>query len=171
MICPASIRHSILLIAMLSLAGCQQSDQAAQAPQESAAPAPDAKPGLSTSDGILTLPVVAGRPGAAYFTLANGSENAVELAAVHVEGAIGAEMHETTGGTMAKLASLPIEPGESIAFARGGKHVMVFDLSDELKPGGTTEMTLSFTDGDKLSAPLAIEDMGGTQAMDHGAGN
>jgi copper(I)-binding protein len=150
------------------LAACQQSGEPAPSEGQDAHAAPDAKPGLSASGGVLILPAVPGRPGAAYFSIANNSENAAELAAVHVEGALKAEMHETSGGSMAKLEKLPIAPGETVKFTQGGKHVMAFDLNEDLQAGGMTEMTLIFADGDKLSTPLKIEAMG---SMNHMGGH
>jgi len=165
----------VLALIALALPGCQQAEQAPSAQQESASDGPDAKPGLSATGGVLVLPAVAGRPGAAYFTLTNSSDKAAELAAIHIDGAQHSEMHETTDGTMAKLDELSVAPGERIEFARGGKHVMAFDIDEDLKPGATTEMTLSFADGDKLSTPLTIEAMGDAMGstgsmehMDHG---
>lgn len=161
----------LLATIALPLAACQSGEKGAKPPEENKQAGPDAKPGLSVSGGILVLPAVQGRPGAAYFTLQNDSDGTAELAAVHIDGAANAEMHETSGGTMTKLDKLAVLPGESARFAPGGKHVMAFDLSDQLKPGGTTEMTLGFTDGDKLSAPLAIQAMGAAgqmDGMDHG---
>ncbi|HKX78791.1 MAG TPA: copper chaperone PCu(A)C [Novosphingobium sp.] len=158
------IRLALLVaVAAFPLAGCGGAKEQA-APEPSAAaqtvPAgPDAKPGLSLTDGKLLLPVVAGRPGAVYFTLRNNGDKAVTLAGVHVEGAGKMEMHETKGGTMSPVKDLPLEPGKTLEFARGGLHVMAFDLADTLKAGGVAEITLSFADGDKLSAPLAIEAM------------
>ena len=38
---------------------------------------------------------------------------------------------------------------------------MVFNLASNLKAGGTTEMTITFADGDKSAAPLKIEPAGG----------
>jgi periplasmic copper chaperone A len=169
--CHAVIRISMMLMAALALPACQQSEQSAPASQDSAQASPEAKPGLSVSAGVLVLPVVSGRPGAAYFTLNNNGKKTAELAAVHIDGAIGTEMHETKGGTMSGLDTLPIESGGTIAFAQGGKHVMAFDLSEDLEPGASTEMTLSFADGDKLSAPLAIKAMGAIEDVDHGEAN
>jgi copper(I)-binding protein len=157
-----------MLAPLAMLAACQQSGEPVPSEQQQTPAAPEAKPGLSTSGGVLMLPAVSGRPGAAYFSIVNNSENGVELAAVHVEGALKAEMHETTGGSMAKLEKLPIAPGETVEFAQGGKHVMAFDLDEDLRAGGKTEMTLIFADGDKLSTPIKIEAMGG---MDHGSGH
>ena len=70
-------------------------------------------------------------------------------------------MHETSGDTMQPLPSLAINGGASAIFAPGGKHVMVFSLAPRLAPGTSTQITLTFTDGSKLSAPLKIESAGG----------
>ena len=123
--------------------------------------APETKPGLSLSNGRLVLPAVSGNPAAAYFTLTNNSPMPVTVAAVDVAGSMMVMLHETKaeGGhsTMADLAPPVLKPGESVAFAPGGKHVMIHDVPAEWKPGGTAELTLTFADGDKLSAPLAIQ--------------
>ena len=42
--------------------------------------------------------------------------------------------------------------GETIKFEPGGKHVMAFDLSPELKAGAKTELTLTIAGGDKMRA-------------------
>jgi copper(I)-binding protein len=147
---------SVMLAAVLALGACQQ-----QKSGEEAAQGPDAKPGLTVSDGVLVLPAVKGNPGAAYFALTNGSQEPTSLAAIHIDGAGKAEMHETRGGTMAPMNWAQVNAGETLKFERGGKHVMVFDLTDRIKPGGTAEMTLTFSGGDKLSTPLRVEAAGG----------
>lgn len=149
------------LLVALALAGCQEK---AAAPQEAN---PDAKPGLTLSDSQLNLPAVSGNPGAAYFTLSNGGSDAVTLAAVSIAGAQKAEMHEMAAGTMAPLAAVTLKGGETIKFARGGKHVMVFGLDATIAVGSKPEMTLTFADGDKLSAPLEVL-APGQMPMDHG---
>ncbi|MCB2047587.1 MAG: copper chaperone PCu(A)C [Novosphingobium sp.] len=104
----------------------------------------------------MTLPIVAGRPAAVYFELTNGGKEPVTLVSAYVEGASSAEIHETAGGTMKKRDSIEIKPGETLAFAKGGLHVMAFEPSEALTAGGTAELTLTFADGDKLSAPVSI---------------
>ena len=119
-----------------------------------------AQAGMVLSAGRLVLPAVSGNPGAAYFTLVNQGPTAAIINAVAVDGAAQAEMHETSGGTMAALPTMAIRAGGSAIFAPGGKHVMVFSLAPRLAPGTTTQITLSFTDGSKLSGPLKIESVG-----------
>lgn len=162
--------RNVLILAAVALAACQQNK--APEPAASEAVAPDAKPGITAGDGVLRLPAVKGNPAAAYFSVSNGGPAAATLAAVSVDGAGKAEMHESSGGTMAPLKEVPLGVGQTVKFAPGGKHVMLFDLDPKLAAGGTTEMTLVFAGGDKASIPLKIEPAGGDMAdmpgMDHG---
>lgn len=159
-----TVKHALILasLAVLALGGCgEAAKQAEPAATEGPSSGPDAKPGLSATGGVLVLPAVKGNPGVAYFALSNGSDKVAQLAAVFVDGAGKAEMHETMGGSMAPMKWAEIKPGETVKFERGGKHVMLFDVAETLKAGGTTEMTLTFKGGDKLSAPLKVEAAGG----------
>jgi copper(I)-binding protein len=164
-------------IAVFVLAGCSSEKPAATAQASDEATAatssgPDAKPGLAASGGRLVLPAVPGNPGAAYFAVANGDAKDAILAAVFIDKAERAEMHETSGTSMSAIKTVPVPAGQSVAFAPGGKHVMVFGIPDTVKAGSTVEMTLTFADGDKLSAPLTVEAAGGMadmEGMDHGA--
>ena len=115
---------------------------------------------------------MAGRPGAVYFNVRNDGSAPVKLVGVHVSGAGSAQMHKTDGGSMAAVDSLEIAPGAEVEFKQGGMHVMVFDIEDTVKASGTAELTLTFSDGDKLSMPLRVESMGGNgmgdmPGMDH----
>ena len=161
-------RLILLASAALALGACQkQAEPTSPGPEAgaSSAAAPDAKPGLSVTGGRLVLPAVKGNPGAAYFTLANGSDKPVSIAAIDVAGAGMAMLHETKQmeghSSMLDMAAPELEPGETVVFAPGGKHVMVDAVPDGLKPGSSVEMTITFADGDKLSAPLTAEAPGG----------
>ncbi len=160
------IRPGRLALALaLALAGCGKSESEVDRPVADSSL--ETKPGLAISGGELVLPAVKGHPGAAYFTLANNGTKPVNLAAVTISGAGKTEMHQTTGGTMGPLSQAEIAAGASLAFARGGNHVMVFNLDPALAAGGTVEMTLTFADGDKLSSPLALKAAGEAAGMDH----
>ena len=155
------------------LAACQQAGQSTDTTESSVQAGPEAKPGLALTNGRLVLPVVEGRPGAAYFKLENNGDAPVTLAGAYIEGATSAEIHETRAGSMARIESLEIGPGQAVLFEPGGLHVMAFELSSRLTArraeGATepqTELTLTFSDGDKLSASLAIETMGLVPAGD-----
>ena len=137
-------------ILVMTLAGC---GQPAKAPTEAAA-------GLVVSEGKLVLPAVKGNSAAAYFTLANKGSKAVHVAAIDIEGAGMAMLHETREenghSTMVMLDSPEVKPGESLTLSPGGKHVMVDGLPAGLAPGGTVPMVITLDDGNKLTAPLAV---------------
>jgi periplasmic copper chaperone A len=147
----------------LGLSACGESRRK-DAAQAETGNGPDAAPGMVFTEGRLVLPAVKGNPGAAYFSVFNGSKAEVALVAVAIEGAGKAEMHRSAGGAMEKLAEVAIKPTWTQRFIPGARHVMAFDLDPGLQAGGTTEVTLIFADGDKLSAPLAIEGPGGGAA-------
>jgi copper(I)-binding protein len=159
---PARLLAILAPVAALALGACQQQ---AEAPVDKN---PGAKPGLSASYGMLVLPAVKGNPGAAYFTLTNGSDKAVTLAGVSIDAAESAEMHETKDGKMGSVEQVNLAPGATAKFAPGGKHVMVFNVKPETAAGNAVEMTLTFSDGDKLSTPLKVHAAGPAMA-DHGA--
>lgn len=82
-------------------------------------------------------------------------------------------MHETvtTNGisSMKPVKDVAIEAGKSVSFKPGGLHVMLFDVSDTLKQGGTTELTITLDNGDKATVPARIETLGSAsmEGMDH----
>lgn len=140
-----------------SLGACRQSKPADAQEEPAEASAPDAKPGLSLGAAKLVLPAVSGNPAAAYFTLSNGGSEPVVVAGVHIEGAQNTEFHQTAGGSMNLLESPTVPAKGSLQFAPGGNHVMVFGLDETLVANKTSEVTVTFSDGDKISAPIWIE--------------
>jgi copper(I)-binding protein len=159
---------TIAAIAALALCSCQQAKQTNPEPKaEASKAAPAGKPGIAIAGGRLVLPAVPGNPGAAYFQIDNSAGADVVLAAIAIDGVEKTEIHQTTGDTMSKVDSVEIAPSTSIRFEPGQLHVMAFNLASTLKPGVTTEMTITFADGDKSSAPLKVEPAGGGGGMAH----
>ncbi|MBS0482964.1 MAG: copper chaperone PCu(A)C [Proteobacteria bacterium] len=160
-----------LAMAAVSLAGCKQEAKPQGGDQASAAP--QSKPGTTIGDARLVLPAVKGNPGAAYFSVSNGTSSTMAIAAISVEGAEKAEIHQTVGTQMTPVDRIDMAPGTVIVFEPGRLHVMAFKLSDNLKPGGMTEVTVTFADGDKTSAKMKIESAGDAAmgGMDHGDGH
>lgn len=165
-----------LSVLALSLSGCgQPAEEASPTPAATIDSAPQNAPGVNVMDAVVRLPAAPGRPGVAYFTVSQGSGAPRSIAAAYVEGAGRAEMHETVaeGGVskMQPVKAVQIESGKSVQFKAGGLHVMLFDVADTLKAGGTTEITLTLDNGDKVSAPAKIEAIGGGMSgeMDHGS--
>ena len=128
---------------------------------------PDAPPGITLSDARIQLPLVSGRPGAAYFNVSQANGASRRVVGVAVEMAGRAEMHETRGSTMAPVSEVEVGPGKTIKFAPGGYHVMMFDLDPKLRFVKDAELTLTFDGGDKASARAAVTTMADTMEMEH----
>lgn len=141
----------------LTLAACSQSDGTPK-------PADENPTGLTVSNARLLLPPVAGNPAAVYFDLTNEGERAVAVRRADIADAKSASMHDmmeyNREMTMADMGPMTIRQGETIKFEPGGKHVMAFDLSPELKAGGKTEMTLTIAGGDKVSVEVPVQAAG-----------
>lgn len=160
---PTRLLYAFAPIAILGLAACQQ-EPAAPVEQN-----PEAKPGLSASEGVLILPAVKGHPAAAYLSVFNNGDQPSSIAGVSIDAANSAEMHETRDGKMASVDQVDVAPGETVNFERGGLHVMAFGIKPEVAAGNTVEMTLTFSDGDKLSLPLEVQAAGAAIAHENGA--
>lgn len=136
------------IVAMASLAACQQAE-------------------TGVDSAWVRLPAVAGQPGAAYFTIHGGAQ-ADTLVAVSAPFALKAEMHESMKGdhgmmSMAPVKDIPVPAGGTVAFAPGGKHVMLFSVGPNVKAGDTVPVTLSFASGKKIEAPAKVVGAGDPQ--------
>jgi copper(I)-binding protein len=144
-----------LALGTLALAGCGSPAQ-----QPAANPRPNAPEGISITDGRLVLPAVKGNPGAVYFTVHNDSANAETISSAAVEGAKSAMIHQSTltNGVagMDMVAQIAVPAMGTLTFKPGGLHVMAMDLDDRLAKGGTTEVSLTFADGDQAAFPVEI---------------
>lgn len=153
----------------LGLGGC--GDKAGEAPAEASSAAqdetPENAPGIALTDAVVQLPLVSGRPGVAFFTVSQGNGAPRKIAGVYVDGVGRTEMHESkmeSGvATMSPVKDIPLEPGKAVEFKPGGKHVMLFDFGTGLTAGGTTELTVTLDNGDKISAIAKVQ----APMMDH----
>ena len=147
-----------LTLGTLGLAACGETAE------EPAAQAPEGIAGLSISNARLVLPPVAGNPGAVYFDLAYDGDRGLALNRVNVDGAESAEFHdygEWSGQMqMMPMLPLPLKKGDKVSFEPGGKHVMAMNLSPEIKEGGTVEVTITVSGGDKQSFPAEVRAAG-----------
>lgn len=159
-----SARPAWLLAGLLAACG---SEAPVPAPTSVAQQGPESPAGVALSGARVQLPVIAGRPGVAYFTVTQTGAEPRTIAGVHVQGAGRAEMHATTteAGTtrMAAVPSVPIGGGKTVRFEPGGYHVMLFELAPSLAAGGSTEITVTFDNGDKVSTSAPIIAAGAAQ--------
>ena len=130
------MRNSIFALAAILLAACSQQ--------------PAADPAEKVADAWIRLPSVADRPGAAYFTL-NGDEGDDALLAIDSPAADRAELHETAMAdghmTMQPIGKVDLASGESVVFAPGGKHAMLFGMRDGIAPGDRIPLNFRFDSG------------------------
>jgi copper(I)-binding protein len=123
------------LAAALLLAGCN-------------APSLDSRT-VAVEGAVVTLPAVSGRPGAAYFKLESHQEG-ISLRQVASTRAARTELHEAG---MRPTAAVPLPRGEPVAFAPGGRHVMLFELDPALRPGERIPLTFTFD----RAEPVTVE--------------
>jgi copper(I)-binding protein len=93
--------------------------------------------------------IVAGRPGAAYFTLRNEGAAPDRLVDVSVPAAGHAMLHETRLSAdgvarMEHVMALEVPAGGAVTLAPGGLHVMLMDLAAPLTQGSEIRLTLTF---------------------------
>ena len=143
----------VVFAATVMLGGCKAADQPAAAASSTAA----GIPGVTLAGARLVLPAVPGNPGAAYFALDNESKSTVAIVSVAIAGAGKTEIH-TADMNMVDRAEA--EPRTTLTFAPGKLHVMVYDVNADLKAGTQTELTVTFSDGDKVSVPAQIQGAG-----------
>lgn len=144
-------------LAALSLAGCKAETGKHEPAAKSAV---QAKPGVTVKDARLVLPGAAGNPGAAYFVVDNQGNETASITAVAIQGAGKAEVHMTQGSAMNAVARVDVGAKTHMDFEPGKLHVMVFDLAGSLKAGGSTDLTITFSDGAKITVPAKIESAG-----------
>jgi copper(I)-binding protein len=147
---------SALMAASLSLAACSSEPEPVVEP--------DGVPGLTVSNARMTLAPVAGNPAAVYFDVDYQGDRGLSISRAYVEGAESATMHAygEWEGKMQMAEALPVAmtKGDTIKFEPGGLHVMAFDVSPDLQPGDTTEVTITVSGGDKHSFPAEVKAAG-----------
>ncbi|QJQ33266.1 copper chaperone PCu(A)C [Sphingomonas lacunae] len=155
-----TFRPAIALAALsaLMVAGC--GGQAEKAAEESAAAeAPAATGELAVKDARLRLNPNASAPSAAYFVLTGGASDD-SLVSASSPDAARTEMHESKmeGGmmTMAAISSVPVAAGGTVEFRQGGKHIMLYEISEAARTAGKIKLVLTFASGATLEAEAVV---------------
>ncbi len=122
------------------------------------------KPVEGVTDARITLPAVAGRPGAAYFTLTGGeAEN--RLLSVTSPQVIKVELHDTImkDGMMSMKAiegGVAVPKGGKVAFEPSGKHAMLYDIAPSVKVGGTIKLNFTYSSGRSIEVDAKVNPPG-----------
>jgi periplasmic copper chaperone A len=135
------MRTGLLVAATVMVAACQPTGEA------------------TVDHAWVRLAAVAGSPSAAYFTLHGGAKDET-LVAIETPDAVRTEMHESKmqGGmsSMAPLKLVALRAGDTVTFAPGGRHVMLFGLNPAVLASGTTTLTFTLGSGRTLTAKAKV---------------
>ncbi len=109
------------------------------------------------------------RNSAAYIMLTNRGTEPDRLVAASTPAAGKAELHTTVrDGDVLRMREVPaidLKPGDAVAFAPGGLHVMLFDVRDPLKVGQQFPLTLRFEKAGEQQVTVTVR-----QGAAHGHG-
>ena len=121
---------------------------------------PDAE--IEVAHAYLERPLPGTQVSAGYFEIQNHGDAPVTLTGADSAAARKIELHEhVLDGDMMRmreLARVPIAPGERIAFAPGGRHLMIFDLDLAATP---VVIRFTFADHAPITVEFAVHDRTG----------
>ncbi|WP_319291207.1 copper chaperone PCu(A)C [Sphingobium sp.] len=102
-------------------------------------------------------------PSAGYFVV-HGGEASVELRDVITDRALRVEMHESTSKdgkmTMQPIEAVPVPAKTQVAFAPGGKHLMLWGVNPEAVQQGKVPLTFLFSNGDRIIVDAIVQKTG-----------
>jgi copper(I)-binding protein len=108
-------------------------------------------------------PAAQGENGAIYFVIHNRGPSADTLTGVSSDIAEAIEIHESkmSGDVMQmqQLDSVPLEASSETKFEPGGLHLMLVDLTTDLKVGDAVDITLHFTNFEDINVTVPVSDM------------
>jgi hypothetical protein len=116
---------------------------------------PVTKTGIEVSDARIRLPLNGVTTSAAYVSLTNHDDVAVEIVSASSNIAKTLELHEhkTNGNGMMEMRqvdSFAIAPHETLVLAPMGKHIMLFEVQGRAKAGDIGHITLNTKSGAKV---------------------
>ncbi|MGQ9445901.1 copper chaperone PCu(A)C [[Pasteurella] aerogenes] len=111
---------------------------------------------VAVENAVMYEATMANEPSAIYLTLKNSGDETVNLLLAESSVKSRLELHGMQQGKMIGLDGLSIPPQQTISLARGGTHIMVFDLQKPLKKDQQFPLTLYFDDGETLSLDVQV---------------
>ncbi|MFL0356605.1 copper chaperone PCu(A)C [Erythrobacter sp. GH1-10] len=129
-------------------------------------------PGMSVENARMVLNAVEGNPAAVYFDLKYEGDRGLTIRKAEVAQAGSTTMHDygEYDFKVQMMEALPvaITKGSEVNFKPGGLHVMAFEPSPELQPGGKAEVTLTVSGGQTHSFEADILAAGDEAAAEDG---
>ena len=124
-------------------------------------------PQLKVKEAVLTLSPVDSNPSAFHFNVYGGPED-VYLLRVSSPSAIRVEMHDVTvdpktgAVSMVPLQRVAIPAGETVAFKKGGKHVMMWGVNLIPRRLGVIETEFLFSNNVRILVKARVQEVDGT---------
>lgn len=141
-----------LALVALPLAGCGRSEEARDAALAG---------GYGVRGAVLKMNANPDAPSAAYFTFAAGPSPRVIVRATS-EDFDRVEMHESrmTNGVMemAPLARVAVPADGEVVFRQGGKHLMLYGMSEAARTHHRATIVLHFEDGGNLPVVFSFSE-------------
>ena len=107
--------------------------------------------------------------------MAHGGDAGVQLRGVMTDYALKVEMHESVGKdgmmSMQPIESVDVPAKGTVAFAPGGKHLMIWGVNDTAISRGKMQLTFLMSNGDRLLVDAVIRKPDGSAAPAPAAGN
>lgn len=130
-----------------------------------------AKAGLSVEKAWARATPGGAKVGAGYLRIVNGTTAADTLISVSAPVAGKTEIHEMTHDNgvmkMRELGDgLNVAAGSTVEMKPGGLHIMFIDLKEPLVSGQTFDLELTFKEAGKMTVPVTVGEIAGTQPAD-----
>jgi copper(I)-binding protein len=119
------------------------------------------------SHAVLTLSPVDSNPSAYHFNVYGGPAD-VTLLRVSSPSAIRTEMHDVTvdaktgAVSMSPMSQVRIPAGETVAFKKGGKHVMMWGVNLIPRRLGEIETEFLFSNNERIRVKARVQEIDGT---------
>jgi len=117
-------------------------------------------------------PAASGGNTAAYFEIQNLTDKDDQLIKVEGKFADSFEIHETkeVNGKMkmSEVGQLTVKAKSTVSLKPKGNHVMIFDVTKDLKKGSTETLTLTFKNAGKIDVKFKITDNTGNDKQNSG---
>jgi len=108
-----------------------------------------------------TRPAALGGTGAGYMTVTNSGKAGDTLVGIETAAARSAGVHRSAMNgqvmSMRPLPALAIAPGQTVALAPGGDHIMMVGLTRALSQGQKIPVTLVFQKAGRVQIELSVE--------------
>jgi len=130
-----------------------------------------AAPEASFEDAWIAEAPPVSKVHAGYFLLRNTGDSAIELRGASSPQYRKIELHQSIEqdgvASMRRIESLRIAAGDSIEFAPGGYHLMLFTPASRLVQGDSVDIRFEFTDGTKSTTAKGKKQSGSPQHDHH----